>query len=169
MPWAKTDAGRSEIQSRSAVNGRPQRNLLLLIDGKKSDEQLLSQVTGTSAADFVSLRELGLIAPGALFPAAAPMVRPPASAALVPAAMRSVDIDIPVDEGKRLPRFSDLSKTLTALISGELGLRGFTLTLAVERAPDVETLMEVADRVVQQIESRRGAAAAERARRALYD
>ncbi|CAN5367854.1 hypothetical protein BH09PSE5_BH09PSE5_30110 [soil metagenome] len=181
MPWAKTDAGRLEIQTRSAINGRAQRNLLLLIDGKKSQEQLLASVTGTTAADFSMLRDLGLITSSdspsvSVFGESEPPINGHAQRSISPfsssasASPRTggVQIDIPVDVEPAMPSFGHVSKTLTSLIASELGLRGFTLTLAVERAANIEALLDVAERVVQQIETRRGIAAADKARRALF-
>ncbi|HWH83384.1 MAG TPA: hypothetical protein VNU71_14230, partial [Burkholderiaceae bacterium] len=61
--WVKTDAGRTEMQTRALVKERAQRNLLLVIDGVKSDEMLLASLAGISANDFAVLQSLGLIAP----------------------------------------------------------------------------------------------------------
>src|SRR6478735_7763200 len=61
--WVKTDAGRAEMQNRALVKERARRNLLLLIDGVKSEEMLLANLAGITAADFQELRKLDLIAP----------------------------------------------------------------------------------------------------------
>ena len=53
------------MQSRALVKDRARRNLLLLIDGTKSEEMLLSSLAGVTAADFQELRKLDLIAPAA--------------------------------------------------------------------------------------------------------
>ena len=42
MIWTKTEAGRIEMQARAVVKERPQRNLLLVIDGIKTEEMLLA-------------------------------------------------------------------------------------------------------------------------------
>ena len=63
--WVKTDAGRVEMQSRALIKDRARRNLLLLIDGTKSEEMLLGNLAGITAADFQELRKLDLIAPAA--------------------------------------------------------------------------------------------------------
>ncbi len=148
--WAKTDAGRAEIQSRALVNERAQRNLLLLIDGTKSAATLLASLPGLSIQDFRALASLGLIAPvaAAVPPAAAPTAAAPPAAA-------------PLD-------YAQFTAVLTRLISKELGLRGFMLTLAVEKAGTIEDLRAVAQRALDQIGERRGAEAAEAARRSLY-
>ena len=51
------------MQTRVLIKDRPRRNLLLLIDGAKSEEMLLANLAGISAADFQELRKLDLIAP----------------------------------------------------------------------------------------------------------
>ena len=63
MIWAKTDAGRAEMQARALVKERAQRNLLLLIDGQKSEEMLLANVAGITPDDFGALEAMGLIEP----------------------------------------------------------------------------------------------------------
>ena len=147
--WAKTEAGRIEIQARALVNERAQRNLLLVIDGVKTEEMLLANLAGISADDFAALQSLGLIAP-----VPAIVSRAGAAAAATPATA-------PLDYGQ-------LTEALTQMISKELGLRGFVLTLAVEKASTIEELREVAQRTLAQIAERKGEAVAAAARRTLY-
>jgi hypothetical protein len=54
------------------------------------------------------------------------------------------------------------------MISKELGLRGFVLTLAVEKAGTAQELQAVAQRTIEQIRERKGEAAAAAAQRALF-
>lgn len=151
MIWSKTDAGRVEMQSRALVKERTQRNLLLLIDGVKSQEMLLGSIAGVSKADFDALAALGLIAP--VGGAAASGSKAAAPAAAAPSE--------PSD-------YANFTQTLTQLISSELGLRGFTLTLAVEKAGTPDELRDVGERVLKQILERKGEEAADKARRKLY-
>ena len=161
MIWTKTEAGRVEIRSRALVRERAQRTLLLLIDGVRSDEMLLSDLAGSSAADFLTLQALGLITatqlPAALDNAAPPPLPPPAVA---PAADADADA-APLD-------YAQFTAVLTQLISSELGLRGFVLTLALEKAGTADELQAVAQRALTQIRERKGDAAAAAARQALY-
>jgi hypothetical protein len=151
------------MQTRALVKERSQRNLLLLIDGIKTEEMLLANVAGVKPEDFESLQSLGLIAPvssssssrsshssASSSSASAPATMPPAAAA-----------EEPLD-------YSQFTTALTQLISSELGLRGFTLTLAVDKANSIEELREVATRVIDQIRDRKGLPAAEKARRTLF-
>lgn len=160
MIWVKTDAGRVEMQTRALVKDRPRRNLLLLIDGTKSEEMLLANLAGISAQDFQELRKLDLIAPaaGAVTVGTAPRVTTPDLARpTVPQALAASPLD-----------YSQFTAALTQLISANLGLRGFTLTLAVDKASTIEELREVAQRVVEQIRERKGEAVAAEARKTLY-
>ena len=172
MIWTKTDAGRHEIQARALVKERARRNLLLLIDGAKSEAMLLSGLAGIGIDDFKALEAMGLIAPVAEGRAdarsegapqrkaaseraeavrAGPTTQPNPSAAL----------GTPLD-------YSAFTTALTQLISTHLGLRGFVLTLAVEKAGTIEDLQAVAQRALDQIRDRRGEATAVAARQTLY-
>lgn len=164
MIWAKTDAGRAEMQAKALIKERSQRNLLLLIDGQKTEEMLLANVAGIKPEDFAALLAMGLIEavpgrgaprPMAAAPAAAPVQAPAAAPAEAPAASGELD-------------YGQFTEKLTQLISKELGLRGFTLTLAVEKASTTEDLIDVANRTIEQIKDRKGAPAADAARRALF-
>jgi hypothetical protein len=184
--WSKTDAGRAEMQARALVKERAQRNLLLVIDGIKSEEMLLADLAGISRGDFVLLETLGLIAPAAAPPgsrsagtapgrgAAPPNVAPGPSASAAPSAApapgSTATPPLPAPEpAEAAPLdYAQFTATLTQLISKELGLRGFVLTLAVEKAGTIEELQAVAQRVLTQINERKGEAAAVAARRSLY-
>ena len=162
------------MQARALVKERAQRNLLLVIDGLKTDEMLLANLTGITVDDFAALQSLGLIAPvagaGGSRSGASPSARgagtaptPAAATATATAtatAMATPDPS-PLDYG-------EFTQALTQLISKELGLRGFVLTLAVEKAGTIEELQAVAQRTLAQIAERKGEAVAAAARRVLY-
>src|SRR5436309_3406328 len=104
------------MQARALVKERARRNLLLLIDGLKSEEMLLANLAGIGAEDFRALEALELIAPATSAPrgrdeggsasAAKPSAAPGASAA--PAAPAA-----PLDYGQ-------FTAALTQLISSHL-------------------------------------------------
>ena len=155
MIWAKTDAGRREIAARDLVKDRSQRNLLLLINGTTSDEKLLSGVAGVTADDFAALEALGLIAR---------LQTPVASSARAPATtpVDSVDIDVGGLD------YAVLRSAIGRLISKELGLRGFALTMVLEESLTVADLKGVAQRLIKQIDERKGQEAAAAARKVLF-
>ena len=51
------------MQSKALIKERVQRNLLLLVDGQKTEEMLLANLSGLSRDDFAVLQSLGLIEP----------------------------------------------------------------------------------------------------------
>ena len=159
MIWIKTDAGRIEMQARALIKERPQRNLLLVIDGIKTEEMLLANLAGITGKDFVDLHVMGLIAPMVASGRSASQARPggPESHAPVAPPAPAAPLD-----------YAQFTATLTQMISKELGLRGFVLTLAVEKAGTAEELQSVATRTIDQIRERKGEAAAVAAQRALY-
>lgn len=167
MIWIKTDVGRAEISIRALVPERVRRNLLLLIDGTRSQDTLLSSVAGSTTEDVDLLARLGLITRvrADATPASA-VARLPTQASAV-FGSTSTDMDLLLEEHPT-PSYAQLTARLTHLISSELGLRGFRLTLAVEKAADVNQLMPVADRVVADIAQRKGAAAAQKARQLIF-
>ena len=160
MIWVKTDAGRAEMQTRSLVKERARRNLLLLIDGTKTEEMLLANLAGINADDFQELRKLELIAPAA----GAVTVGNPARGNTFEATRPTVPLPL---ETKTLD-YSEFTAALTKLISTQLGLRGFPLTLAVDKASTIAELRDVAQRVIEQVRERKGDAAASEARKTLY-
>jgi hypothetical protein len=153
--WAKTDAGRVEMKSRALVKDRAQRNLLLVIDGKTSDEKLLAGLAGITPADFASLAGLGLIAP-----VSAPAPRPAVAAPAPKPSANNVDVE-QFD-------YATLRGAIGRMISKELGMRGFTLLMVLEESTTVEDLKEVAQRLLKIVAERKGMAAADEVSKALF-
>ncbi len=156
--WAKTDAGRAEMQAKALVADRVRRSLLLLIDGQKTEDTLLAGMAGITPQDFAALEAQGLIqrVPSGTgrSGAEAPTARPTRGAGpATPAAAADPE---------------RLAAALGQLITRELGMRGFSLTLALDKAKTMDELIEVARRTVEQVRERKGAAAAEAVRRMLF-
>ncbi|CAN5866056.1 hypothetical protein BH11PSE8_BH11PSE8_05440 [soil metagenome] len=150
------------MQTRALVKERAQRNLLLLIDGIKSDAMLLGHLVGIGPGDFAALHQLGLIAPaGAPSVGKVSTTPPPAPASPSASSHTAEPAETTLDYGQ-------FTAALTQIISKELGLRGFMLTLAVEKASTIEALQDVARRTLMQIGERKGDAVAAAARRMLY-
>ena len=195
MIWAKTDAGRREINDRALVKERARRTLLLVIDGVQSEEALIAALAGIGADDFRVLEAQGLIAPAsgsvrASARASARSVPPvgrgeaqPSSGAVSSSlsavgpstsgfGVRAAALSEPAG-GTEAPGPAGrdpaiFAATLTRLISNELGLRGFVLSLAIEKATTPSDLEAIAQRTLDQIRERRGDAACASARQTLY-
>jgi len=141
----KTDKGRDEIATRKHGLPPRMRTLLVLIDGKHTEEALLKQVAGIGMSEqnvnelieagFVAAREVPAApaSPAAKQPAPPPV---PARAAVPQDAMAAAIVD-----GILLPgesQFQALYRFYNATIKESVGLRGYGLTLKVERAESID-------------------------------
>lgn len=187
--YAKTPLGRSEIQSRTHALSRTARNLLLILDASRAGEVWVSMVHGATLADLLVLLDAGLVAevsasgPPLVPPAAAETAHvpafasgPAASADTEPFASTQADPDADPSVGRAAAQglgftslsYSELNTRLNALVKAHLGLiKGYRFTLDIERAADVIELQRVALRLVAEVESAKGAAAAAELRMAL--
>ncbi|WP_411832659.1 hypothetical protein [Pseudoxanthomonas mexicana] len=118
MALSKTEAGRDEIRDRSRKLAAGMRSILLMVDGRRSEEELSSLAASLHApADALDqLRALGLIADSA-----------PASAGAH-------------DEQADAQRYNALYTLLTESIRAHLGLKGYFMQLKVERCTRTEEL-----------------------------
>lgn len=136
MIVVKTEAGQQVMKDRSVTLTPRQRSALILVDGKRSREQLLvaTAAAGATRDDVDRLFELGLIAEAEGTPAAPLAHAAPAEA--------------PAARSNRSPqeRYSEAYPIATRLTAG-LGLRGFRLNLAVESASGYEQLLELAPKI----------------------
>lgn len=134
MIVVKTEAGQQVMKDRSVALTPRQRSALILVDGKRSRDQLLTATAAAGATrdDVDKLFALGLIAEADGAPAT------PDVPAAEPQAPRS----------DRTPqeRYSAAYPIATRLTAG-LGLRGFRLNLAVESASGYQELLELAPKI----------------------
>ncbi|MES2939883.1 MAG: hypothetical protein V4864_19535 [Pseudomonadota bacterium] len=134
MIVVKTQAGQQVMKDRSVALTPRQRSALILVDGKRSRDQLLTATAAAGATrdDVDKLFELGLIADAEGTPAAAD----------VP----SAEPEAPRSERTPQERYSAAYPIATRLTAG-LGLRGFRLNLAVESASGYQELLELAPKI----------------------
>src|SRR4051812_6533924 len=101
------------MQTKALIKERAQRNLLLLIDGHKSEEMLLANVVGIKADDFTALEAMGLIEPISASPSGRSAAARPAGAP-AQAAPVAPPVDIPAGEPEPLD-YAHFTQTLTQL------------------------------------------------------
>jgi hypothetical protein len=129
----KTDKGREEIITRKYRLASRLRSLLVLIDGKKDNVELLSKVAGLGL-DMQSLAELaeGEFIEGV---AVTPVRASPRAASSV---IEEGNLSISDNDQKKVmispESFLALQTFFNETIRSMIGLRGFTLQLKVERA-----------------------------------
>ncbi len=138
MSIVKTEVGLQVLKDRSVSLTPRQRSVFILIDGRRSLDELVaaSAAIGGSREDIDHLFALGLIAD------AAPRLNEAEQAAAVAkdAASREHNARPPAQ------RYQEAYPIATKLTAG-LGLRGFRLNLAVEAAGNYDQLLELAPRI----------------------
>jgi pyruvate/2-oxoglutarate dehydrogenase complex dihydrolipoamide acyltransferase (E2) component len=172
----KTDKGREEIASRKHGLAPRLRTLLVLIDGKHTQDELLKQVgtlglTEQSVSDlidggFISFHEstppAAQAAPApAPTPAAAPAAAPEVSKASTSApASATADASAAVNHADILPpgenQFHALYNFYTSTIKSTIGLRGYGLQLKVERAASIDDFRELRQAYVEAVLKSKG-------------
>ena len=158
----RTALGQREITAKTMTLARPARNLLLIIDAKRSAGDWLGLVRGTTLDDLQQLLAAGLVAPvGAAAgvgaratPAAAAAADLPATAApglQITTARMSLG-DALLGQSYRL-----LYDRLTAEARAQLGLiKGYKLILDIERCSGPDEIRLLAERFVEQVRALHG-------------
>ncbi len=138
MLIAKTETGHKVMKDRSVALTPRQRAAFILVDGKRTLDQLLAATApaGVTREDIGKLFELGLIQDAA-----------PEQTRAEEAAAKAV-ADAVEQHKHRSPqeRYAEAYPIATKLTAG-LGLRGFRLNLAVEAALNYEQLLELAPKI----------------------
>ena len=149
MSIVKTEAGLQVMKDRSVPLTPRQRSVFILIDGKRSMQELLtaSAAMGVAPEDIEQLFELGLITDSA------------ASSSLVEQAAVAAMEEASKEHNARSPmqRYQEAYPIATKLTAA-LGLRGFRLNLAVEAAGNYEQLLELAPRIREAVGAEKFAA-----------
>lgn len=138
MLIVKTEAGHRVIKDRSLPLTPRQRSVLIMLDGKRTLEEVLAATasTGVTREDFDKLFELGLISDAAPKKTAAEQ------------ALAQARADAAAQHKQRTPqeRYAE-AYPIASQLTAALGLRGFRLNLAVEGAVNYEQLLAVAPRI----------------------
>jgi hypothetical protein len=134
MRLTKTDLGQAAFKERSPLFSTRQRATFILVDGKKTVEEILASTAGMGVTHqdleyMVSQGFLTVIGDPAATVAAAP-VPPLATASAFPSGRTDQQ------------RYQDAKPLATQLTAG-LGLRGFMLNLSVESAAGYEDLLKL--------------------------
>jgi len=146
MRYVKTEAGQLAFKERSPQISARQRSMFILIDGKKTDQEVLAATAGLgiTAGDIAHLVEAGFIAPvdGAVA-ASAPAAGPSSGAqAAAPAA---------VVGGLTPSELYSRAYPIATRLTASLGLRGFRLNVAVEHASGYEDLVALLPKIAEAV------------------
>ena len=150
MKYVKTEIGQKALHDRSIALTPRQRAAFILLDGKRSTDEVLKATAamGVKQEDVDHMVSLGLLAEVAGGDAPAPgRATPSASTAPPPAATPAGEAAAAggstVSAQERYMRAYPIATRLTS----SLGLRGFRLNLAVEAAGSLEQLQDLAPKI----------------------
>ena len=157
--YDKTAKGREEIATRKYQLAPRMRTLLVLIDGRKSEEELLRSVSGLglTAASIAELQAQDFIVLATSYSATletepvaepAPVVMappPPPVPETPPPLVQAAAIRAETEAQAIVPaqQFQSLYEFYNRTIKTNIGLRGFTLQLKVEKASSVDELRDL--------------------------
>lgn len=152
MILVKTDSGQQVFKDRSVRLTPRQRSAFILFDGRRSVGEILAACEGIAQGDIDQMIELGLLGPAGS--AASPTQHAAAQAVTLVAEtaplVRDADAEplraAPEDGRSPQQRYKDAYPVATQL-TGNLGLRGFRLNLAVEGTSSYEGLLALAPRI----------------------
>lgn len=145
--YDKTAKGKEEIATRKYQLATRLRTLLVQIDGRRTEEELLRNVAGLGlgASALAELVEHGYIVLATSYASLAE----PAPAEPAPA-------EPPVPEPAQIAQFQSIYDFYNKTIKNTIGLRGFTLQLKVEKASSVAELRELRQPYVEAVQKARG-------------
>ena len=143
--YDKTAKGKEEIATRKYQLAPRLRALLVLIDGRRAEEELLRNVAGLGlgASALAELLEHGYIVPATGYAA---LVEEPAPAE---PPLQSAQI-------AQIAQFQSIYDFYNKTIKNTIGLRGFTLQLKLEKASSVAELRELRHAYIEAVQKARG-------------
>ena len=169
---ARTELGQREIIAKTLTLARPARNLLLIIDAKRSAGEWLGLVRGTTLEDLQQLLAAGLVAPVGPAAGAGPRAAPAAADAPPASApgLQGATARMSLSEALLGQSYKLLYDRLTAEARAQLGLiKGYKLILDIERCSGPDEIRLLAERFVEQVRALHGDARARALAQRLAD
>ena len=148
--YDKTAKGREEIATRKHQLAPRLRTLLVLIDGRKTEEELLRNVAGlgltAGALTELLAGEFIVLSTSYVSLAEAPAAAPPEP--------EPEQVKQPV--AAQVQQFQSLYNFFNKTIKSTIGLRGFTLQLKVEKASSVDDFRELRMPYLEAVQKAKG-------------
>jgi hypothetical protein len=153
MTLSKTAAGHQVLKDRSSGLSPRQRTALILLDGKRSLDEVLAATArgGVTLADIHRLVEMGLVAQegGASGPAPLDSQLPAIDSGPAPLYSEPMPLTAPAATTAAQAQYERYLRAYKVAIqlTAELGARSSSLHLAVEAADNLQELMVLAPRI----------------------
>lgn len=146
--FRKTEKGQREIETRALKLAPRFRSALILVDGRRSDAELITMMPQMDAAGFEALVQAGLIEAIGVTSEQRAVTRPAQSVAAKEASPTYATA-----------RFATLRREAVRALTDQSGPMSEALALRMERAADLATLQPLLAMAAQLIGNVRGAAA----------
>lgn len=146
--YRKTAKGQAEIETRAHRLPPRLRGALILVDGRRGDDELLRMIPGDAADTLLQLRDGGFIEVLAERHDPVPAPRAPDRAG-------------PATEPRREPSFDVLRRDAVRALNEHLGPAAESVTMKVERAKTMAELRPLLVNAATLLRTLRGAAAAD--------
>lgn len=150
--YRKSARGQAEIETRAHRLPPRLRGALILIDGRRGDDELLRLIPGDAADTLRQLRDGGFIEVLAERHDPAPPARAPERSA--PAATASI-------EPRREPTIESLRRDSVRVLNEQLGPAAESIAMKIERAKTMPELRPLLANAATVLRNYRGAAAAD--------
>ncbi|WMW80458.1 hypothetical protein RF679_17705 [Undibacterium cyanobacteriorum] len=162
--YDKTDKGREEIASRAYHLSSKLRPLLVMIDGKHSGEELIRRLAtiGLNATHLEELLSAGFIEritqDAAITPqgAGTKQVAPVASDIVSKIDQSNHPVIESSNNTVNVVTLTTIRQFFTDSIKANLGLRGFTLQLKVERADSIDDFKQLGEDFIETLHNSKG-------------
>lgn len=148
--YDKTAKGREEIATRKHQLAPRLRTLLVLIDGRKTEEELLRNVAGLG----LTASALSELLAGEFIVLSTSYVSLAEATAEAPPEPEPEQVQLPV--AAQIQQFQSLYNFFNKTIKSTIGLRGFTLQLKVEKASSVDDFRELRMPYLEAVQKARG-------------
>lgn len=145
--YRKTAKGQAEIETRAHRLPPRLRGALILVDGRRGDDELLRMIPGDAACTLLQLRDGGFIEVLAERRDPPPAARAPERA--------------PGAETRREPSIETLRRDAVRMLNEHLGPAAESVAVKIERAKTMPELRPLLTQAATVLRSLRGAAAAD--------
>ncbi|WP_394782059.1 hypothetical protein [Undibacterium sp.] len=174
LVYDKTDKGREEIATRKYQLASRVRTLLVMVDGKQTEDELLKKVAGLGLnqqnIDELLEQQFIAIVSVASAPSPAPSLKAQPQVTTIQAAATPTPVAATEENGPDsvlglgedgdamddAARFQAIHTFFNETIKSTLGLRGFTLQMKVERAATLEDFRELRRTYLEAVQKAKG-------------
>lgn len=165
MKYLKTESGQQAFKARSKLFSARQRAVFILVDGVRTGAQVIAATSGLGATqdDLDYLVQQGFLAAELASSTVTDDAMAPIETDAAGAVVAAIEVPVAAFDARTAQERYAAAMPIATRITADLGLRGFMLNLAIEKASGFEELAAL----LPKIQSAAGASACVELERAL--